>query len=398
MYQRKCLESHPWISFKFDVRLLSSRALLLLGEALSKCDHVSGAPLPPGLAREMNKVFLSKGIHATTSIEGNTLSEDEVRKRIDHDLKLPDSLEYQGEEVDNLLALLNEIADSCADGTLKALSVERIKDFNRELLQGQPLEEGVVPGEFRFGSVVVGNVYRGAPAEDCDYLMDRFVSFVNDDLRTDDSVWSEPLKIVRAILAHLYLAWIHPFGDGNGRTARLIEFQLLLEAGIPVPAAHLLSDYYNRSRSRYYLTMKNTSTARDLDQALSDFIDYALQGFVEGLREQVTMIETNQLGIAWESYVHEVFSHQPHSEAQKRRRLLVFALPFPHGQESIVPASRVRKLTPELAEMYANKQAKTVTRDLNALVDLGLIRKIDGGYQSNIMLMAAFLPAIHDAD
>ncbi|WP_433223897.1 Fic family protein [Dactylosporangium sp. CS-047395] len=48
-----------------------------------------------------------------------------------------------------------------------------------------------------------------------------------------------PLAMIKAMLAHLYLAWIHPFGDGNGRTARLIESQLLLQAGVPVPAANV---------------------------------------------------------------------------------------------------------------------------------------------------------------
>ncbi|NOY75701.1 MAG: hypothetical protein GXP32_07900 [Kiritimatiellaeota bacterium] len=32
-------------------------------------------------------------------------------------------------------------------------------------------------------------------------------------------------------LAHVYIAWIHPFGDGNGKTARLMEFYLLLRSG-----------------------------------------------------------------------------------------------------------------------------------------------------------------------
>ena len=45
--------------------------------------------------------------------------------------------------------------------------------------------------------------------------------------------------ILKATLAHLYIAWIHPFGDGNGRTARLVEFMLLSRAGVPSPSAHL---------------------------------------------------------------------------------------------------------------------------------------------------------------
>jgi Fic family protein len=41
--------------------------------------------------------------------------------------------------------------------------------------------------------------------------------------------------VIHAVLAHLYLEWIHPFGDGNGRTGRLVEFQILAAGGIPGP-------------------------------------------------------------------------------------------------------------------------------------------------------------------
>jgi Fic family protein len=41
-------------------------------------------------------------------------------------------------------------------------------------------------------------------------------------------------SILKAALAHPHLAWIHPFGDSNGRTARLVEFLILLSAVGPV--------------------------------------------------------------------------------------------------------------------------------------------------------------------
>jgi len=41
---------------------------------------------------------------------------------------------------------------------------------------------------------------------------------------------------------------IHPFGDSNGRTARLIEFYILLRAGLPDMVSHILSNHYNDTR------------------------------------------------------------------------------------------------------------------------------------------------------
>jgi Fic family protein len=60
------------------------------------------------------------------------------------------------------------------------------------------------------------------------------------------------MALMKAILTHLYIAWIHPFGDGNGRTARLAELQILLAAGMPMPASHLLSNHYNTTRTDLY--------------------------------------------------------------------------------------------------------------------------------------------------
>ena len=160
-------ETHPWLSFHFDVRELTPKILLNLGEILSKCEHVAGAPLKPEQARELHTVFLTKGLHATTSIEGNTLNEDEVKNRIDGELQLPESLEYQGVEIDNLLSLFNDINSQCVGGKIKPLTTERIKEFNSLLLQEQPLGEAGTAGQVRTHSRGVGNGYRGAPASDC---------------------------------------------------------------------------------------------------------------------------------------------------------------------------------------------------------------------------------------
>lgn len=81
--------THPWITFQLNLKDLDHVSWMLLGEAISKCEHISGVPLQPAVARKLNLVYLTKGVHATTQIEGNTLSEEEVHKRIEHELVLP---------------------------------------------------------------------------------------------------------------------------------------------------------------------------------------------------------------------------------------------------------------------------------------------------------------------
>src|SRR5262245_64811416 len=104
-------QSHPWITFELRLTRLTHKTWLLLGEAGSKCQHVAGVPLRPEVARRLHEIYLSKGVHGTTSIEGNTLSEAEVLRRVTGDLPLPPSLEYLGREVDNILNACNGIVD-----------------------------------------------------------------------------------------------------------------------------------------------------------------------------------------------------------------------------------------------------------------------------------------------
>jgi Fic family protein len=100
------------------------------------------------------------------------------------------------------------------------------------------------------------------------------------------------------VVAHLCLAWIHPFGDGNGRTARLVEFQILLGAGVPTPAAHLLSNHYNQTRTEYYRQLDRASKSGG---EIVPFIEYAARGFVDGLREQLHKIRDQQWDVSWRS-------------------------------------------------------------------------------------------------
>ena len=379
--------SHPWITFTFDLHRLAEIDFIHLGEALSNCDHIAGVQLPPDVARNLHQVFLVKGIHATTQIEGNTLSEDEVRARVEGDLKLPESQEYLGKEIDNVLAACNLVGEELAAGRDMRLTSERIKQFNRMVLDGLPEEDDVVPGQIRTRGVEVGAVYRGAPAEDCELLLDELCVWLEQLTEDAGPVWARSIGLIRAILAHLYLAWIHPFGDGNGRTARLMEFQLLLEAGFPSPACHLMSNYYNRTRTRYYQALRETSHAEPYPAW--KFVSYAVQGFVEELREQLALIQSHQLGAAWINFVHGADLGRSHPTA-RRRRALILALPGNVGEWT--PISALTRLTPDLAAFYAGTTRKMLTRDVNCLRDAGLLVRDGSAVRPALEQMFAFLP------
>jgi Fic family protein len=385
--QRRYQETHPWLTFVLDLQRLGHRTWLLLGEADSKCQHLAGAPLTPDVAAEMHAVYLSKGIHGTTSIEGNTLSESEVRQRIDGELPLPRSREYLGSEIDAVLALCNELAADVENGRTPGLSVDRIKEFNRRLLEGQPEKPDVVPGQTRTHSVTVGiSSYRGAPAEDCDFLLARMVDWLNG-LQAPQAQpeLRFPLAVLKAVMAHLYIAWIHPFGDGNGRTARLIEFQLMIEAGSPTPAAHLLSNHYNRTREAYLVELDRTS--RSPGFPVEGFIQYALQGFVDELRDQIGVVRAHQKDVMWQKIVHDNYRDED-TPAKRRQRHLV--LDMPAGV--VVPRAKLREVSTRVVGEYAGSGSKTVTRDINELLKRKLLIRSGTGFLANRAIVDAFLP------
>lgn len=384
-------ETHPWIDFRLDLRGASPELWMLLGEARSKIAHVAGSLLNPEVAREMHNVYLTKGVLATTAIEGNTLSEEEARRRVEGHLDLPPSREYLGREIDNIIAAYNQIKDELVAGAAPPMGRSTIENYNRLILRDLELEEGVVPGEFPEHAVAVGG-YLGAPREDREFLLDRLSEWLNGpDFTPPGPGWERPMALIKAILAHLYIAWIHPFGDGNGRTARLMELRILLEAGVPTPATHLLSNHYNQTRSEYYRQLRLAS--RGNTEVLS-FVGYALQGFVDGLHEQLDKIREQQFADRWEQYVYQQFGRTK-SQAQLRQRQLVLEM-----SKFDRPLSReeLPRLSAGLFEMYVSKTDKTVSRDINAVVKMGLVRRRPDGYIPNKRVIEAFLPVMAEAN
>jgi Fic family protein len=221
--------------------------------------------------------------------------------------------------------------------------------------------------------VVVGT-YRGAPAEDCEYLVERLCQWLNGpDFDPPSDEWTAPFSLIKAIIAHLYLAWIHPFDDGNGRTARLMELQILLAAGMPMPAAHLLSNHYNATRSEYYRQLQQASRSGG---DVLPFLGYALRGFLDGIRQQLLRVWDQQYEDRWEQFVYQTFG-DTRTAAKERQRRLVLEL---SKRDRPLPRRELVRMTPELFEAYRGTE-RTLSRDLNALERLGLIGRVRGGWQ-----------------
>jgi Fic family protein len=372
----------PWITFEVDLAKMGPAFWMVLGEARSKCDHLAKVPMPPTYARELHEINLSKGVHATTAIEGNTLSEEEVAAILRRHSRSSET-DYQVREVENVVEAYNGVLELLRAGRAPQLTPALVQQFNRQVLDGLDLPPEVRPGEVRHHSVTVGP-YRGPDWERCEELVQQMCDWLNGPSFSGDGTMRIPVAIIKASLAHLYLAWIHPFGDGNGRTARLCEFLVLVTCGVPTSAAHLISNHCNKTRDEYY---KQLQYASENGGDVARFLSYCSSGFVEGLGEQLTWIYDRQFRLTWHEYVgSQVTGRDP--DMRERRALIAEVLLF----RDPVAKKDIPRLTPELAEICAASGPKTLTRDLNELVSIGLLRSVDGGYRADSEALMSLLP------
>lgn len=385
---RKYEEKYGFLNFELKEMDKAWKIWRMLGEAFGICKQISATPMPPQVAKDLSRFYMIKGVQATTAIEGNPLSEEEVGAVIDGKPSGSPSIEYLEKEVRNVAGLLEEMIARVTEGQTIPLTVQQIKEFNKRILDGTEHEPNAAPGEFRTHSVSVGP-YVGVPFEDIEFLLERLLAWTNAILgqNKESKVDYFCNTIVVAIIVHVYMAWIHPFGDGNGRTARMVEAQILVNSGvIATPAMHLLSDHYNLTRDKYRRMFDEARLKKDI----KIFILYALEGFVDGLRKQADRIQQSAFGIAWVTYVHEVMQSEGNGPASLRQLELVLGL---SSAGKHVSRTDIKLLNPKIAQIYAGKSDKTLSRDISSLLKLGLIIQIaKDKLSANVQIMSGFLP------
>lgn len=364
---------------------------------LGECDAIVQAlqflPLSPDVRQEMLKVSLIKGAMATTAIEGNTLSESEVRAIQEGRSTIPQSRKYLEQEVKNVLDALNEIMKEVVENhAISPVTPDLIRSFNAHV--GKDLGEAFesVPGEFRSGEVVVG-AYRPPDHRAVKWFVSKMCSWLQKEFSYEKETRPDfSVGVIEAIVAHVYLVWIHPFGDGNGRTARLLEFYLLLRSGIPNTCAHILSNHYNNTRSEYYRQLSAAGKTCEL----TDFIKYAVNGLYDGLVDMLRLAQSHQIRSCWRNFVYDrVNSESLNQKVGKRYAKLLSSMDVFRSYTR----EELARLTPEVAAVYAQITPGTINRDIRALKDLGLVLETaEGDFMADTHELVDSLPRSRSFD
>ena len=383
---QKHLQKFPQICFQRRWEILPN-TMFQLGQCAAIVESLRFLPLSPQVRDDMLKVSLVKGAMATTAIEGNTLSEEEVRLIQEGKSTIAPSRKYLEQEVRNVLDALNKrLEDVVERNVIESVTPEMIKAFNKQV--GHDLGDAFesVPGQFREHEVVVG-AYRPPDHRDVAPLVEKMCEWLRREFGfSKDATPNFYLGVVEAIVAHVYLVWIHPFGDGNGRSARLLEFYLLLRSGLPDVCSHILSNHYNNTRTEYYRQLGNAGKKRDL----TDFIAYAVQGLLDGLRDILSAAQTHQLRSYWKNYVHaELDAMHILKPVRKRCAVLLTELELFKDYQ----LGELMAATPAIATAYPLSTPRTLSRDVKMLVQKNLLLvNADGRYRINTDVLFDRLP------
>ena len=113
--------------------------------------------------------------------------------------------------------------------------------------------------------------------------------------------------VVRAVVAHFYLASIHPFGDGNGRTSRAVESFLLYGARVNARGFFSLANYFYRNRQEYVDQLNLVQLRGSND--LTPFVVFSLRGLVEELEAVHEEVLAAVRVIAFRDYARETLAN-----------------------------------------------------------------------------------------
>lgn len=265
------------------------RIVRLLTKISAAREVILNSPLIPKWEIELRKQAVIRSAHSSTSIEGNRMSLEQVSNLAQG--REVTATRKDKKEVLNYLNVLTNLDKLVKDDNIKAKDILRI----HKMLTKDTLESPEDCGIFRRKYVVVGNPLTGEiffkppKNEEVPILVEDLLKWIN----YNESKEIDP--VVEAGIVHYEFVRIHPFVDGNGRTARVLATWILYKRGFDTKRFFCLDDYYNSDRPAYYSALQTVNPeTRELTQWLEYFIE-GVNVSVEAVKERVVRLSSERL-------------------------------------------------------------------------------------------------------
>jgi len=216
--------------------------------------------------------------HASTAIEGNPLTLDQVRA-LEEGRELEASETRSKREVLNYFAGLRYVEKNAAKRTFRHTDILEL----HRILAGEVMDQGEA-GKYRTIFVRVGR-YCPPAADAVSGLMAELLEWWNTASRKTSPVLSS------AILHYRFEA-IHPFADGNGRTGRALALWELYRRGFDTHHIFSVDEYYWEDRAKYYAALDGVRQSGD---DLTAWLEYCSAGLRQTLERAWLRIQTFQV-------------------------------------------------------------------------------------------------------
>lgn len=330
-------------NFKYSNKIVKNLTTIAEARAI-----ILSSTLIPKWEVSLRREALLKSAHSSTAIEGNRLSLEEV------------SLLQQGreimasrkdrQEVLNYLDALNKLNDFAAKNPFNIIDFLKIHKIVTKDTLDNPSDEG----KLRDRRVYVGNRYTGEvifeppPVNQVSILVKDFLDWFN------SAEIEEIDTVLFAGITHYEIVRIHPFIDGNGRTARIMAALIFSKKGFDTKKFFTLDDYYDQNRRSYYDALKNVNQDT-LD--LTEWLEY----FSEGVATIIKAVKDKVIGL---SKGVKILKDKGQIALSERQMKIV---------EYIINNNKIT--SGQIAKMFAiTRQA--ALKEINKLVELEVVRLI----------------------
>jgi len=315
-------------------------------------------PFQRSWADELQKMQLKREVAGTSRIEGAEFTEKELEAAM---RETPEQLETRSQkQAAAAVRTYRWIAELPTD---RPMDVDLILDIHRRLVTGCD-DDHCPPGQMRQRDQ---NVTFGAPrhrgvegGSECAQAVESLVEAARTVFRGHD-------PLIQALALHYHFAALHPFLDGNGRTARALEALMLQRTGLRDTLFIAMSNYYYEQKVGYLNALNET---RAMDHDLTPFLKFALKGIEAQCRRLFSEIRLQVTKALFRNTVTDLFgrlkSPRQRVMSQRHVQLLNFIL----DEEEI----RLADLEKRSAHFYRVKNPyKALIRDLNYLLGLNAI-------------------------
>jgi len=320
--------------------------------------------LVPKWEAKLRRKALMRNTHSSTAIEGNKLTLEQVEALAAG--KDVAATNKDKQEVLNYLEALEKIPTLAEKGKIRVADVLNIHRLITKDVMQNSTDSGVLRNRQVYvgkrifdGSVFKEEVeYMPPKTEEVPGLVDEFLDWLNLDKTREIN------PVLLAGIVHYEIARIHPFIDGNGRTARLFAILVLYLSGFDHRRIFALDDYYDRDRKSYYAALK---TAQINNGDITQWLEYFATGVASSVQEAKDAIV--KLGNKDKRADREQIS-------LTQRQMQIVEYITSHGKVT----------NRELQDLF-KISAQAVHKELTKLVELKIIKPTGGGRSSYYILV-----------